>query len=593
MNMKRTDLLAATREIASRVIEEHFQNEYRYFSLVWQAFRQNEDAVGSAVRYKGAPFDLSVLGLSFAQPQGLRLVAPFAIIAVYAVLQELEQEVAVPETTAVCAAMRDSALRLGAPVALAERIARCAGPQIHELFTRSVLRPAAVLPKGKQQVTVYADGGVLIEGAEQPATASDQERLLFLELVRKGRLHWLWGYVIFTSWSNRRIKNPAARFGNVVSRLNRFFRDSGARLAVDAEKTGKRADSGWWLFRQDEVDLAGPVREAVDLALAAERHLREEEHKEAWEKAADAMRRDPADADAARSLVCAADNLEPEVTRASVLGAAHMLVAARLRGLQAAERVASSFSEMESVSKSPLVWPHFEAARQLLRQEVGYTAEADEVARNLIEQITGGESPADVLRRVRDLLDLVRSGKRADSAFDDLVTQPAVKAALNGARANLCRVFPTQSKEDIAARLTLLLREKLTCGERWPTEHESPIHLRHSWRYLLTTAGIEAITEDLFGITSHEHGDARALAVRLRKTGRSLEDMEAGQLPPEVTAHWTTNRVEKAEDALRSLGEAFASGQIAFGAYWSAFRRKRVGGQGPGRNSTEDRSVND
>jgi len=256
------------RDVVAEFVARFYPEETVYVQHFWkQLSAAGDSAHGLRTRELKQHLD-QWRALRFSQNQRLNLITPFAIMTVMSVLQESNLDVVVPSVEKLGCAIRKAAVELGVPAALTKQMQEKMAQSLHDLFQQpGVVRPEEAVrqPQAHRQTICVnvskpstVDGKGIRLGTGQPA-------ILLCEFVRRRRLHWAHGFVLFESWCQSPSAEPWRRFSSVVGKLAMALNDAGAEAEVKAAKKGRQNRGFWELIVPKHVDIVGEITGARTL----------------------------------------------------------------------------------------------------------------------------------------------------------------------------------------------------------------------------------------------------------------------------------------------------------------------------------------
>jgi hypothetical protein len=152
-------------------------------------------------------------------------------------------------------------------------------------------------------IAIDAQGRIVTETG--PIEASERQvSVLLSEFVRRGRLHWLRGFVILERWGRYPPENPYKAFRTLISRVNQYLRSNAEGISLEAAKDlGKRNSGVWTLTSAEGLEVGGALVTAKMMINEAEDSIARGDFESAASGLAEALRLDPQSVMAAQLLV--------------------------------------------------------------------------------------------------------------------------------------------------------------------------------------------------------------------------------------------------------------------------------------------------
>ncbi|MBP7936877.1 MAG: hypothetical protein KA354_19725 [Phycisphaerae bacterium] len=130
------ELRSLTHDLVRSFIERHYPEEVAYFPLIWQRFVKERVLDPGSGPVDNQERFAHRLGLPFAEDRGIDLAGALAVVAIGAVLHQLNRQGIAPDLSKIRMAIQCSSVELGAGDQLANELAQELGPQLHNAFQR-------------------------------------------------------------------------------------------------------------------------------------------------------------------------------------------------------------------------------------------------------------------------------------------------------------------------------------------------------------------------------------------------------------------------------------------------------------------------
>jgi len=579
MGLSDQQLLEQARDVSQGFVEEYYPEELIYFPVVCEQ-TLTPDFVGLRGQGKMAlPLIRDRLkGLRFAEKAGIRLVSPFVLLTATAILAELNVVPTVPPEHQVGDGIQKCAIEFGAPRRLAKELASALAPKLHSLFSEAAappVAPASAEEAVPPQVIYINPSGKSMVGNNKFPVGSTQPHLLLQELLRKDKVHWTEGFLIFPTWRSEAPDKPRRQFETVVGLLNTDLHKLGAHLCVIPEKSGRRNTGFWALDRTQNVELRGPLVEAQDLSVKARNSLVNRKYLDAVTMASQALRLDNKSLSAAKVL---AESL-PQAQRGSVDASLVVIAAQLLRDtatdLQTAiEKLQQHGKAAEWRAFSTIV---FKKAIPNFTRESGEISRLSDLISDFCEQagislVTNAE-----LDRVNALMESLRRKEieDEDKLYELLSEDPVLKSVTRAVLTRIKRMFPRMKEED-SLREVLAHLHRVVMKAKDPKDYGSLDKFRNSLARRLAIETAEGLVDQQFGLSKKIQADMRKYRTdcgRL-KTEMNREEPSDDDVLRILGPSWNELRLDaakKAESALLRSREEFRLDE-----YWRIFRPKRA-----------------
>ena len=567
-------------KVVENYIARESPEELPYLPVIWERLVP-ENMLGLPTVYDSHLLGIRLQGLYFEKKTSLRLLSPFVIAVVFAVLSEIQGDLATPKIHQLQKAVKACATQLGLPLSQAENLAEFLAPtllaQFKRIQERAETAELGTPSRGPIAVNVSASGTFEVRG-ECHDNLKPQLRLLWLHLVRHRQVHWLEGFFIFERWRRRNLQNPTRQFGNLVCQLADVLKTAGSGLEVMAVKEGK-ANTGWWrLHCPENTLLGGEVVEAIGEAEKALAAFQQKNYNQAAELALAAVRKDPSSFAAIRVFAEATPYLPDITSNPDQLFEMVRRVSLLKNQLETAISLVNRLAHNTKPDRQSRDCAKVE---DKMRQQLREVASVEAKLKASLEGRSPSTREGIEFERLNEQLQLLRDKKLSaedrERACRELALDPPFKDVLRQVCERAMEIFHIGRSEKEEQELkhardqTLGVFQEIIFGESFtPYKYKDMHHLLSLLRTWLSRNLVASLVDQWHGVDKTVQNDMRTMHSCLHRAGAKQEQLSEDYILSHMPKTWDISKLKATLEAQDHLWQS-----IDLTAYYRVFRGGR------------------
>ncbi len=402
-----------------------------------------------------------------------------------------------------------------------------------------------------------------------------QTVILFCEFVRKKRLHWAHGFVLYERWHRVPPSNPKRRFTNIIDKLNMAFRKCNAMVEVKPEKVTGLNTGFSNLVSPTNVIFAGDIAGARSLYEKAQHFLELGEIEESIKMLQASFEKDPDSLDIVLLFSKVIDeNTTAPFDKDIVRSLWYKLYQGEVR-MRDAIFILNKEGEKAQ-------WKENWAPVMALKSEFEKNLSEISKAKIVIDSTLNGKealSSKDLeFRQLSDLIDKIRSVEDCSVFIKQLSEYKAVKDIFKIVRRRLANIFKKFTKYDInkpneldSTILRVFIEDICRKGKR-PEHYGNFVQLRRSWISELSRQTGENILEDIYSIDKKKQRLMRRYVGKLEKIRRHLSVPSDSEILSKLGRKWDVCMLQEAKAIQQQM--ASLKDIVDTAGYWSLFKKR-------------------